>query len=201
LPTVSGTNSQEGRVFTVGTTNLTEFYETYFPTYPDLWPILTEAYAEYGSPYDVASQIFTEVIFQCPEALFANASAESGLKAWRYYFNASFPNLQIFPNAGVYHASELPLVFRTYPPVNVTAQEYALSDFMQHAWAQFAKNPEGGPGWNPVGSAGEYLDAEEDEDLGVLGNVGSVKGSGVTVARQSDVDFRCGLFAEVYAGV
>jgi len=203
IPTLSGTNSQEGRVFEFGVANLTTFYQQYFSQYPSLWPILTAAYPAgkdgLNTPYDIASQIFTEFFFQCPEALYANASAKAGLKTWRYYFNASFPNTQSFPGAGVFHSSEIGLVFKTYSKVNITIQEEALSSFMQSAWARFAKDPVGGPGWNAVGTGERYLGGKGDEDLGVLGNVGIVEGSGVTVLRQKDVDGRCGLFEEIYA--
>jgi acetylcholinesterase len=76
--------------------------------------------------------------------------------------------------------------------VNVTAQEYALSKFMQGAWANFAKNPTGGPGWNALGTF------PADGDLGDLGPAGS---SGVTIIPQYPLDARCGLFAPVYAAL
>jgi carboxylesterase type B len=205
IPTISGTNAQEGRVFETEITSLQQFYSEVFPQYPSLWPTLTAAYPA-GSdgletPYEIASQILTEFYFQCPEALFANASAKAGLKAWRYYFNATFPNTQTFPDGGVYHSSELPLVFKSYPTANVTIQEEALSAYMQGTWAKFAKDPAGGPGWNAVGTAGNYLGGEGDEDLAVLGDVGDVEGSGVTVLREGPIDERCGLFTEIYANV
>ncbi|CAD0101198.1 unnamed protein product [Aureobasidium mustum] len=154
-------------------------------------------------------------------ALWANASAASGIPTWRYYFNASFANTQQYPGLGVYHSSEIPIVFSTYPASNVTTQEYALSRFMRSAWATFAKNPANGPGWNAVGTGigGAVLSTSSDGlfggilmgsngtvqqgdwDLGVLGDVGSVRGSGVTVLPQSTVDGRCGLFVPVYEAI
>jgi carboxylesterase type B len=205
IPTLSGSNSQEGRVFETTVTTLSQFYSDTFPNNPSLWSALDAAYPAgsdgLNTVYDIASQIFTEFYFQCPEALFANASATSGLKTWRYYFNASFPNTQGFPNGGVYHSSELGLVFKSYYPNNVTIQEEALSEYMQGAWARFAKDPAGGPGWNAVGTGANYVGGESDEDLGVLGNVGDVTGSGVTVIRESDVDGRCGLFKDIYESI
>lgn len=92
---------------------------------------------------------------------------------------------------------------------------------MQHAWAKFAKNPAGGPGWNAVGTGapgavlvgayeqqpgGYYLDANANVttgswDLGLLGNAGDAMGSGVTVIPQAEVDGRCALFAPVYQAI
>ncbi|KAF2435146.1 carboxylesterase hlo [Tothia fuscella] len=203
IPTLSGTTAQEGRVFQVAVRNLTTFLQQYFSQTPELIPQLIEAYPDGGvgltTPYDIASQIFTEYYFQCPEALYAQATADSGIPAWHYYFNASFPNTQGFPNAGVYHASEIPIVFGTYPQDNVTTtQEFALSSFMQGAWAKFAKNPAGGPGWNGVGTGEDY--GVEGENLGVLGDVADVKGGGVTVVREGLVDERCRLFEGLYNG-
>ena len=210
------------RVFAVGQTNLSAFLQTNFGAAPSLIPAIAAAYP-IGSPgitngYDAISAVITDITFQCPAALWANATASIGIPTWRYYFNASFSNTQAYPQLGAYHASEIPLVFRTYQIVNTTTQEFALSSFMQGAWARFAKNPLGGPGWNPVatGRAGPVLSGAYDQvtggwyygtsgnltsgdwNLGVLGDIGRVKGSGVTVLPQSQLDVRCNLFKPIY---
>ncbi|KAK5008345.1 hypothetical protein LTR39_005198, partial [Cryomyces antarcticus] len=198
IPVMSGTTSQEGRVFVVGRNDTAAYLNATFGAFP---PALVSAIAAayplgqngLNTPYDQISQIFTEYIFQCNQALFANASAAAGIPSWLYYFNASFPNTQGFPGAGVYHSSEIPLVFTSYTPVGTTVQEYALSNFMRGAWARFAKDPVNGPGWNRVGSGAQY-GAPADMDLGVLGDRLNAKGSGVTVIRESEVNGRCGLF-------
>lgn len=89
---------------------------------------------------------------------------------------------------------------------------------MRGAWARFAKNPAGGPGWNRVGTGvngsvlvgasnqqagGIYLGSEGEKldgpwNLGVLGNRGVVLGSGVTVIDEQEVDFRCGVYDQIY---
>jgi hypothetical protein len=84
---------------------------------------------------------------------------------------------------GVYHSSEIPMVFGTFSRLNNTAQEVALSQFLQSAWAGFATNPVNGPGWNQVGTFG-------GDDLGLLGTEGS---SGVTVLPRSEVLSLCPL--------
>lgn len=104
---------------------------------------------------------------------------------------------------------------------NTTTQENALSNSMMGAWARFAKNPMGGPGWNQVrtGGAGQVLVGASDMqtggllmsangsavagawDLGVWGNRGETMGGGVTVIDQSEVDYRCGVFEVVYTGL
>ena len=222
IPVLGGTNAQEGRVFTVGLNDTTAFLETYFPNQTAFIAAIEAAYP-LGSPgittpYDQIAQIFTEFYFQCSQAAWANATASVGIPAWRYYFNASFVNTQGYPELGVYHSSEIPLVYSTYLPENVTTQEYALSSFMRGAWARFAKDPMGGPGWNQVGSGmpGPVLSGAYDIelggiytapngsvlagawDLGLLGNSGNSMGSGVTVIDQYEVDYRCGLFTPLY---
>lgn len=218
VPLLTGTNAQEGRVFVVGDNNLTAFLATFFAGQTQYQRLLAAAYPVgglYPTAYDAIAQIFTEEVFQCvshfscipihlsfeeprlihfhqPAAIVANATAALGIPTWRYFFNASFPNTQSYPGLGVFHSSEISIVFGTYPTVNVTAQEYALSKFMQGAWANFAKNPTGGPGWNALGTF------PADGDLGDLGPAGS---SGVTIIPQYPLDARCGLFAPVYAAL
>lgn len=221
IPVMGGTTSQEGRVFTVGE-NDTSAYLASLGLSNSTAAI--EAAYPLGSPgirtpYDQIAQIFTELGFQCSQALWANATASVGVPTWRYYFNASFANTQPYPALGVYHSSEISIVFGTYPKVNATTQEVALSAAMQSAWARFAKNPMGGPGWNAVGTGqagqvlvgadtyvegGMYSDAQGDAlqgewNLGVFGNRGDALSSGVTVIPQSEVDYRCGLWTPLYS--
>jgi hypothetical protein len=151
-------------------------------------------------------------------ALWVNDSASVGIPSWRYYFNASFPNTQIFEGLGVYHSSENSLIFGTYPFANSTTQQVALSRFMQGAWARFAKNPLGGPGWNAVSTrvsglalagasnqahGGYYRGSDGstlvgDWNVAVLGNAGNILSSGVTVMPQAQIDAKCAVFAPVY---
>jgi len=223
IPVFEGSNAQEGRVFAVGQTNTTAYLQSLGLNDTATIKALEAAYPLNspgigGSDYDQSAQIFTELVFQCPAAFHANATASIGIPAWRYYFNASFPNFQPFPGLGVYHSSEIPLVFSTYARKNVTTQQYALSQTMRRMWASFAKNPAAGPGWNPVGTGmeasvlvgadglgegGIFIGengtvAKGAYDLGVLGNRDNVLGSGVTIIDQTEVDFRCGLYASLY---
>ncbi|KAH7396267.1 Alpha/Beta hydrolase protein, partial [Pyrenochaeta sp. MPI-SDFR-AT-0127] len=157
IPVLGGTNAQEGRIFMIGQSNVTAYLQATFGAVASaLIPTIEAAYPigknGLNNGYDVISQIFTDIAFQCPQALWANATASIGIPTWRYYFNASFTNTQGFSGLGAYHASEIPLVFRTYRAANTTTQEFALAQFMQGAWARFAKNPLAGPGWNEIGT-------------------------------------------------
>ncbi|KAF2832664.1 alpha/beta-hydrolase [Ophiobolus disseminans] len=230
IPVLGGTNAQEGRLFTVNQTNLTSYLQNTFGTIsPSLIPAIRAAYTSNttnstmsnATNYDTIARIYTDFVFQCPQALWANATAAAGIPTWRYFFNASFPNTQPYANLGVYHASEVALVFGTYDRANTTTQQYALGRYMMSVWAAFAKNPERGPGWNAVGTGregkvlvGEYGEGlggvygggngsvvTGDWNLGVLGDVGDFRGSGVTVSSQGEVDGKCELFREIFEGV
>ena len=192
VPFLTGTNSQEGRVFTVGDNNITAFLQASLPGQPQLQALIAAAYpvgGVYPTDYDAIAQIFTELVFQCPAAIVTDTAAAYGIPTWRYYFNASFPNTQPFPGLGVFHSSEIPLVFGTYPTAGATAQEIALSKFMQAAWAKFAKDPTAGPGWSALGTSGEI------GDLGALGS------SGVKLVKPLPLDARCPLFAPIYVAL
>ena len=215
VPILGGSNFQEGRVFEVGQTNLTSFLETTFGAdAPQQIPLIEAAYGPvgnisgYNTDYDVISAVDTDVVFQCPQALQANQTAASGVPAWRYLYNATFPSTTIFEGAGVYHSSEIVEVFQTYPggPVNPntleplglqmtqlppTAQQQALSFYMNGVWARFAQNPANGPGWTPIGG-------RSNETLGILGLDGS---NGVTVVNPDIVNYRCSLFFPYYQAI
>jgi carboxylesterase type B len=209
VPYMIGSNGQEGRVFVVGETNLTAAINASFPESALLQQLVAGAYA-IGTPgvnsaYDAIAQIYTEYVFQCPAALVANGSALAGFPTWRYYYNASIPNIN--PTAALaalglptlnleaYHSSEIPLVFGNYPSAGATAQEVALSKYMQTAWANFAKDPAGeGPGWPSYGSS-KGVNAVGLADLGADGSVASV------MIPEYDVDFRCPLYTEIYAAI
>ena len=224
VPILAGTDAQEGRVFNVGQNDTDAFLEATFVAYPDLIPAIKAAYplGQDGleTDYDQISQIYTEAFFQCGQAKQVNATAAIGIPAWRYYFNASFVNTQGYPGLGVYHSSEISIVFGTYPTENTTTQEYALSKSMQGAWARFARNPASGPGWNQKGSGapgivlvgavdstagGNYMDGSGNVvsgawDLGLFGNRYDSLGSGVTVVDEYELDYRCPLFDPIYSG-
>lgn len=226
-PVLGGTNAQEGRIFTYSQNNLTAYLQAAFggTQFASLIPTIIAAYPKnrlnLRNDYDIIAQIYTEFSFQCPQALWANATAAIGIPTWRYYFNASFVNTQGVPNLGAYHGSEIQLIFGTYRLPNTTTQEYALGRSLQSTWARFAKNPYAGPGWNALGTggAGQILTGTNDLitggllidsnttvvrgdwNLGVFGDIGAAKSAGVTVLPQSQFDSRCALFRPLYEAV
>lgn len=60
---------------------------------------------------------------------------------------------------------------------------------MQTAWADFAKDPIGGPGWPEVGL---------NDSVAILGTAG---GTGMSVVGAEGLDARCALYTEVYAAL
>jgi len=191
VPFFLGTNSQEGRVFAVGQTNVSAYLAA--NGLSALAPYIQASYPAPQTPtqaYEEISDILTDVVFQCAALTLANTAVANGYTdVWRYYFNASFPNNMPFPDAGVYHSSEIPEVFGTYNRTGATAQQVALSAYMQSAWADFAKSPsQGPPGWPRWESA--------VKDLADLGGNGA---SGEFDIDPATVDERCPIYAPVYA--
>ncbi|KAF2639596.1 alpha/beta-hydrolase [Massarina eburnea CBS 473.64] len=198
VPILSGTDADEGRVLEFGVTNLTSYLENLLgPNIdPELSAAIKETYpvggSQYPTEYDAVAAIETDISFHCAAALVANDTASIGIPSWRYLFNATFPNAQYNGLvSGAFHSSEVGIVFSTYSSVNMTAQEYFLSNYMRGTWARFAKDPEVGPGWNAVGTGGAFLGGAPDLDVGVISE------TGLTVARQSDVDQKCAIWAGV----
>lgn len=221
VPILIGTNADEARIFELGQGDFDAYLQATFSEAPQIIPQIKEAYpvgmqSGVNGGYDRISQVGTLAQFQCGSALMANQTAAQNVSTWRYYFNATFPNITPFAGLiGVYHSSEISLVFRTYPggPINPTtpgvvigvlptltpptAQQEALSSYINGAWANFAKNPETGPGWNRLGTY-------EGQDLGVLGS--GRDGSqgtrssfgGVQVAERESVDGPCQLLLPAF---
>jgi len=189
VPFFLGTNSQEGRVFAVGQTNVSDFLDA--EGLAALAPAIEASYPIPMSPtaaYEEIADIITDIDFQCAALTLANTALANGYTdIWRYYFNASFPNFAPFPDSGVYHSSEIPEVFGNYNTTGATTQQIALSAYMQGAWADFAKDPSAGPGWPKWGSGGADL-----ADLGGGGSVGEFD------IDPASVDGRCAIYAPVY---
>jgi carboxylesterase type B len=188
-----GSNAQDAWPLVSAELNNTEAYlRASFPTFTDAqgadflaaYPISPESGIRSAS--EQIAVIATEHGFQCPSKLIADGTFDAGIPAWRYYFNASFPNTQIFPGSGWYHSSEIGLVFGTYRKEGATGFQGEMSAFMQKAWADFAKDPRAGPGWGGV------------TDVGVLGAWGADGPKPVVTVGEEVVDGRCVFFSELH---
>ncbi|APA14266.1 hypothetical protein SS1G_11930 [Sclerotinia sclerotiorum 1980 UF-70] len=187
VPVLIGTNAQEGTPFVYGKNNITAALPSLIPGNKSLQ---SEVFATYpvgedglNTPADVVAKIYTDMIFQCPSGIVANSSSAAGYPTYRYYFNATFANIQPLPGLGAYHSSEIPFVFGNLP-ANSTRAEISLSALMQKSWADFAKNPQFGPGWTKLNvNAGE-------NDVAVF----NVNGIGSVNAEK--LDKRCAVFRD-----
>jgi len=204
VPVMTGTNANEGILFTFTQNDTETFLRSQFMnTLSDaqIQGILS-AYPlgqrNINSETEQIDRIYTELGFQCPSAIVANDSSTAGIPTWRYYYNGSFPAIAPIPGAnfGAYHASEIPIVWGTY---NVYGGDIGnsgrrLSELMQSMWATFAKNPMAGPapGWNEVGDGGFVQ---------VLGGAGGLTGQGTLRRAGSTGELdggRCDIWRPAY---
>ena len=101
--------------------------------------------------------------FTCPSALLAQSRSAANVSVWQYRYLGLFPSLLPIPSLGVYHSSEIPLVFGTYNQStlgNATAGLIRTSAEIQGAWAAFANNPQSGLtsyGWPVYNASGNTL--------------------------------------------
>ena len=188
VPILLGTTMNEGSFFALGQTNTTAYLSQLFPGLPMLWSAIDKAYPlgsspELASQYLVNSAIAGDFQFHCPCAIVANDSETTGIPTWRYLYNATFANTQFkqLPDLGVYHGSELVMVFGTYPRANATKEEVQLGREMQQAWADFAKDPIAGPGWKEYPDVSIFESSSEEK-----------------IANAMTLDTRCGVYREVY---
>lgn len=107
-------------------------------------------YGNFSGAGDVLNAYATDATFRCPSGFVANlTSTVLQVPVWQYVFDAFVPSntWEEYPGLGVYHGSELPLVFGTYKRRNSTELEAALSRSMQMQFANFINDPDNGPGW------------------------------------------------------
>ncbi|RYP27087.1 hypothetical protein DL768_011334 [Monosporascus sp. mg162] len=192
VPLLIGSNGQEGSAFwRHAPADLDNFLRVFFAGDDELQRLVNLTYplspAGSATTYQRLASIFTDLVFTCPTSLLAASSASAGLPTWRYFYNASFPELAPLPGLGAYHTGEVPLVFGTYPQGNATPSALATSNFMQRVWTEFAKNPIAGPGWNKIGKMSPDDLAYMDETF-----------SGVQLKNPRLMDSKCWIFKGVY---
>lgn len=191
VPLLVGNNFQEGRLFVGGYNSTQQYLQAFLPQVNQSFYDKVLAAYPIGSPgisseFEQASAIDTDYRFSCITSQIANSSSIAGLPTWRFLFNASFPNTQLFPGAGVYHSSEIAEIYGTYPRGDVTTKQEKLSQYMQKAWADFAKNPSGGPGWRAVSNVAVLGNSDEEMQQDVAG---------------SKLDKVCELYKPIYSGL
>lgn len=87
-----------------------------------------------------------------PAANIARTTAQLGGPVYRYRYDAYFTDITWSNPPGVAHGTEIPIVWGNLNLSMATQDEMTLSDTMQTAWANFAKDPTSPPlpCWRPV---------------------------------------------------
>lgn len=199
VPLLLGTNADELRntLRQWNESSLDDYLLATFKDQPDLQSKLRKAYTPgpdtpYKAPFDAIAAIATDKSFNCITAREARISTSSGCSTWRYLFNASYPNTEKFPGSGANHGHEIQFVFGNLPDGS-TREEMELSKLMQKTWANFAKEPGGGPGWDRFGLGGGS--EGRGRELGVFDRDGVLR-----VGSAVGLDRNCGLFEILYVG-
>lgn len=190
VPLLIGTNAQEGKLY-VTDVNDTAAYLKSVGVPALVIPLLLLGYP-IGSPgvqteNDRAAKIYTELVFQCNSKIVSEDTAKVGIDSWRYFYNASFPNSEIFPGSGAYHTAELAPLWGTFEREGATELQMEVSNALQTAWTDFAKDPTSGPGWEAV------------PEVGVFG--GPVPGEAFGTVENKVLDSRCFLYNSYYDGL
>lgn len=82
--------------------------------------------------------------FTCPTAVEGYNRAKYNVSTWRFRYFGDWDNLRLYPSSKAYHGSDMEMVIgNSYgvsgiPP---SGDEERLTQYMQGAWAAFARNP------------------------------------------------------------
>lgn len=102
---------------------------------------------------------------------------------WRYLFNGTIGLAGNLFSTGPIHGSEIMSVWGSQQS-GWNAQQLALSRTMNKAWADFAKDPQKGPGWAQIGK-----DAKDVGDFGTYGD-----GTIMQARSSAELDKNCALY-------
>ncbi len=177
VPSILGTNTQEGRLFLIGDYKAVEsdynsFLNSSFGPLADqikaTYPIsnfATKPAAISSAAFLAMNAVFTEYIFLCPTYRALQNAVARGIDVYTYSFNHTpscswISGTSLSPAQinflGPTHTSEIPFVFgltENLPPpsgtCNFTTAENGISAFMLGAWTSMAATaqPGGSPKW------------------------------------------------------
>jgi carboxylesterase type B len=155
VPMIIGTNADEGRPFAaIGLSNggdVVDFFGAFLGDRDAAKAVIDNVkplYPKDKFPNDMefGSQLFTDIGFQCPNAILTKAIAGAGYTAYRYFYTAKYPEEDSFPDLRAYHSEEILNIFGTYKAEHKNLDR--LGAVMQGIWTDFAKNPSAAPaGW------------------------------------------------------
>ncbi|KAF5370184.1 hypothetical protein D9757_010633 [Collybiopsis confluens] len=181
VPILTGNLQNDGTLFTLGESDLSAFLVS--SGLGAISPDFVRALYPGQNDTNVIADSFRDSVFLCPASLWAEAFFQSGmLDVFRYEYGAVFADLQLFPNAGAWHSSELPEFFGTFNASTATPDEVTLSKTFQTVIANFVKNPTQSPAPNWP----KYIPGPFTKTLARLGYNGNVDLNNVVQAVTSD---------------
>jgi para-nitrobenzyl esterase len=154
VPLLTGTNTEEFRLFFIPTGTAALVTEQTLPAFLGMLGIPAATAAVYqanrpgASPGDVLCALVTDRFFRNPAFAAANARADAGGPAPTYLYEFAWPSPVLEIGAG--HAVEIPFVFDNLAVPDAAAAigdapPAALAAEMHGAWIRFAAT--GDPGW------------------------------------------------------
>ncbi|KAG6004820.1 hypothetical protein E4U21_000776 [Claviceps maximensis] len=201
VPVMIGSNADDGITFAYLQKDLLSYIHNEWPGMKDEMYAMAARLYPVGTPQiptqlHQLSLITTELTMQCPARALAADNGNVGIKTWRYYFNASFPNTQILGHSSAWHSSEIGLIFGTYPKEGATPFQARLSWSMQTAWADFIKDPQRGPGWEASPEKMALIGGGERGDEEVQSESAAVEP--IVSVNPQPVDLRCRWMDKLY---
>jgi para-nitrobenzyl esterase len=144
VPTMIGTNKDEGTIFTVLLPLFTASqYESVVREFaPQIADQVLARYpvSDYGGPRNAFNALYTDLLFICPARLGTRALAMHQPNVYVYHFTHEL-DPRLYNYLGAFHALELNFVFNTFslPGHTPTNRELQLADNMLRYWTNFAK--------------------------------------------------------------
>ncbi|MEM7476691.1 MAG: carboxylesterase family protein [Planctomycetota bacterium] len=168
VPTIAGTNRDEGTMFAGGAAGLSveQFEKRTQQVFGESTDTVLEFYQveENKQVLPTTVQMITDGWFVQPTRRYARAIAKSDGKAWMYHFERVSPNWTFL---GAAHAAEIVFVFNTLNESKMKGANKEIAEAMISYWVQFAKtgdpNVEGFHAWPAYNAADEkhlVIDAE-----------------------------------------
>ncbi|KAJ7916494.1 Alpha/Beta hydrolase protein [Mycena leptocephala] len=195
LPFMIGHTQDDGSLVAFGRTNITAFLVEFSLDTLVTADQVRALYAPGLSDTAVIAEMARDFLFLCPAELWSAAacvrlqclciSSDDGTAG------PVFADLQLFPNAGAWHTSELFEIFGTFNRSTATPSEITLSHTMETVIANFVKNPlvSPAPRWP------KYVPGNRTKTLAKLAYDGNVGLGDVVQAVESDsVDGPCALW-------
>lgn len=152
VPTIAGTNRDEGTMFTPAKVHesVEEHREAIGRRFPEQVGEVLELYGvdDESSIRDSVVQEITDVWFVRPTREYLRAMQAGESPAWMYHFTR---NSRSWPWLKAAHAAEIPYVFNTLNETKIDDVDRAIASAMIRYWTQFARsgdpNAEGMVAW------------------------------------------------------